>query len=245
MPTYNRKNITIESIQNIKQFKKGAFLHITDDKSTEYDGKTLVAMGDGGAVNTVNIGVDAIRMSQILEFFSSEYEYCYLVDSDTFHDPNFMDRLFFIFDKTNCVCGIYNTPSLVHKSGFNIDIGDDVAIRKTLPGISVFFDKKLAFRIITYYLDAIRFRQNAVRESKAWDWFISEPFPQIAYSKTSYVQHLGVGTDGLHARKPNYPGPHAKLFDVAVNPTPFLVEAGGRVVKRLGLESYYDVPGLD
>lgn len=127
--------------------------------------------------------------------------------------------------RTNCLCGLYNTASLIHhKDGFNIDIGDDIIIRRTIPGVSMFFDKPMALRFIQYYLDAVRFRPRVIAESRAWDWFLFNIVPQVAMSRVSYLEHLYAG--GLHEKNGR---------DVAANLTPFLSSERRQVFTRLGI----------
>ncbi len=225
MPVFNRKAIALESIENMRQVKGDAHLCIVDDCSTELDGCDLVKLGDSGYVNPRNIGIDATRIHMLTEFFSSNFKYCYFTDSDTIHDTEFMSRALFMLDKTNCISCLYNTSSPIHhKDGFNIDIGNDIIIRRTVPGVSMFFDKNIAFRLIQYYLDAIRFRGNIIAESKAWDWFFCMIMPQMALSRVSYLEHLYAG--GLHVMNGR---------DVAANLTPFLAAERSQVFKRLGI----------
>jgi glycosyltransferase involved in cell wall biosynthesis len=224
MPLFNRKAIALESIANMRQVKGGAHLKIIDDCSTEFDGRDLVALGDSGHVNPQNLGIDANRMNMLVEFFASEFDYGYFTDSDTIHDPEFLSRALFMHGRTNCLCCLYNTASFRHKDGFNIDIGDDIIIRRTIPGVSMFFDKNMAFRLIQHYLDAVRFRPAVVAESRAWDWFLCSIVPQVALSRISYLEHLFTG--GLHVQNGR---------DVAAHPTPYLAAERCRVFTRLGI----------
>lgn len=224
MPLFNRKAISLESIANMRHVKMDAHLRIVDDYSTEFDGNDLVGLGDSGYVNQKNIGIDANRMNMLTDFFSSDFDYCYFTDSDTIHDPDFLSRALFMHERTNCICCLYNTASFRHKDGFNIDIGDDILIRGTIPGVSMFFDKPMAFRLLQHYLDAIRFRPAIIAESRAWDWFFCSIVPQVALSRTSYLEHLYAG--GLHTQNGR---------DVAANLTPFLAQQRRQVFERLGI----------
>ncbi len=232
MPVFNRKAIVLESIANMRQVKGEAHLKIVDDRSTEFDGRELVALGDSGQINEKNLGIDATRMNMLAEFAASEFDYCYFTDSDTIHDPAFLSRALFMHARTNCVCGLYNTASPNHhKDGFNIDIGDDIVIRRTIPGVSMFFDKPMAFRFIQYYLDAVRFRPAVIAESRAWDWFLFTIVPQVALSRVSYLEHLYAG--GLHVNNGR---------DVAANPTPYLAAERRLVFRRLGIPLEDEIP---
>jgi hypothetical protein len=225
MPTFNRKAISLESIANMRAVKGAAHLHILDDASSEFDGRELVALGDSGQVNTSNQGIDANRMHMLVEFYSSEFEYCYFTDSDTLHDVDFLPRLFLMQQKTNCMCGLYNTTvAHVHKDGFNIDVGDDIIVRPTIPGISMFFDKSIALRLLQYFLDAVRFRPNIIQQNRAWDWFFCKILPHVAMSQISYVEHMYAG--GMHDRGTR---------DLGANLTPWLAAERGKIFTRLGI----------
>jgi hypothetical protein len=225
VPVFNRREIAVESLGNMRAVKQTAHLRIIDDASTEFDGSELVAMGDSGEVNAQNVGIDATRINMLMEFAASDYDYCYFTDSDTIHDPAFLDRLFFMHDKTDCMCSLYYSSTKHHKNGFNIDLGDDILIRWSIPGVSMFFDKKQAQRIIQYYLDALRYRPNCIAEARSWDWFFCLVFPQVALSRISYLEHLFVG------------GLHAYARDTALNPTPYLAAEGARLRRKLKLHT--------
>jgi hypothetical protein len=224
VPVFNRKAIALLSIDNMRLVKGAAHLNIVDDCSTEFDGRDIVSLGDSGEVHPRNMGIDATRMHMLAEFFASDFDYAYFTDSDTIHDPDFLLRALAMHQRTNCLCGLYNTTSFHHKDGFNIDIGDDIIIRRTIPGVSMFFDKALASRLLQYYLDAVRFRPNVIKEARAWDWFFFEALPQVAMSRVSYLEHLYVG--GLHA---------AGSRDLGANLTPFLQAARRPVFEKLGI----------
>jgi len=224
MPVFNRQATAVESIHNMRMAKGQAHLKIIDDASTAFDGRELAALGDSGEVNAVNLGIDQNRINNLLEFLGSSFEYCYFTDSDTLHDPMFLDRAFQMFDKTASVCSLFNSSTASHLDGFNIDIGEAITIRRSAPGVSQFFDKKIAFRMIQYYLDAIRYRPNVLREARGWDWFFCGALPHMAVSQVSYLEHMYA--DGLHV---------ARGRDVAMNPTPFVAMEGRRVFAALGI----------
>jgi hypothetical protein len=225
VPVFNRFDIAIESLTNMRSVKGTAHLRIVDDASTEFDGADLVAMGDSGEVNRQNAGIDATRIAMLTDFAASDFDYCYFTDSDTIHDPAFLDRLFFMHDKTDCLSSLYYSSTKHHKNGFNIDLGDDIIIRWSIPGVSMFFDKKQAGRILQFYFDALRYRPNCIKEARSWDWFFCLVFPQVALSRTSYLEHLFLG------------GLHAYARDTALNPTPYLAAEGARLRRKLKLHT--------
>jgi hypothetical protein len=225
VPTFNRKAVALESIANMRAVKGAAHLHIVDDASKEYDGRDMVALGDSGHANATNQGIDANRLQMLIEFYASPYEYCYFTDSDTIHDQNFLWRLFQMHEKSNCICGLYNTSSPNHhKDGFNIDIGDDILVRQTIPGVSMFFDKAMALRLLQYFLDAARFRPDVIQQNRAWDWFFCKIVPQVAMSRVSYLEHMYFG--GMH---------DGATRDSAANLTPWLVAERRSIFDRLGI----------
>lgn len=225
MPVFNRKDITLESIKNMRAHKKTAHLHITDDASTEFDGSEIISLGDSGHVNSENLGIDEVRIKHLLHFIESDFDYCYFTDSDSLHDPLFLDRLFYMYNQTNSVCCLYNTRSENHhKSGFNIPLEGDIIIRKTIPGISMFMDKALAVRISLYFMDCLKFDKSFVKYYGAWDWMFCSALPLCALSKTSYLEHLYF--DGLHSHQ----------IDTANHLTPWLMKERLKVFKRLGKE---------
>lgn len=225
MPVYNRKEIALESLGNMRTVKRAAHLRLIDDASTEFDGNELVALADSGMVHATNQGIDATRIANLMEFAGSDFDYCYFTDSDTIHDPAFLDRLFLMHERTDCLCSVYNSSTKHHKNGFNIDVGDDIILRWSIPGVSMFFNRSQARRIIEYYQDALRFRPNCIQESRSWDWFFCHIFPQVALSRVSYLEHLFVG------------GLHAYARDTALNPTPYLAAEGARLRRKLQLHT--------
>jgi hypothetical protein len=225
VPVYNRKDISLESLNNMRQFKGAAHLRVVDDASTEFIGSELAALADSFVVNATNLGIDSTRIEMLMHFASSNFDYCYFTDSDTIHDPDFLDRLFFMHDKTGSLCSLYNSSTKHHKNGFNIDLGDDIVMRWSIPGVSMFMDRQQAARIIQYYLEALRYRPNCIKETRSWDWFFCHIFPQVALSRVSYLEHLFVG------------GLHAYARDTALQPTPYLVNEGARLRRKLKLHT--------
>jgi len=223
VPVFNRRAIASESLTNLRTVKGAAHLCIEDDASTEFDGTLFADLGDSYIRHPSNLGIDATRMAQLEAFLASPFDHCYFTDSDTVHDPEFLSRLFQMLERTGCVSCLYNTSTGYHKDQFNIDVGDDIVLRCSIPGVSMFFDKPLAARIWQYYQDGLRFRPDFLKEQRSWDWMYCDVFPQVAFSRVSFVEHLYAG--GLHA--------HGR--DAAVNPTPYLIAEGARLRRKLRL----------
>lgn len=224
MPVFNRRDIALESIHNMRMMRGSAHLKVIDDASTQFDGHEMTALGDSGEVHPQNMGIDATRISNLAEFIASPFDYCYFTDSDTLHDPQFLDRAFQMFDLTASVSCLYNSCTPSHRNGFSIDVGNEISITRSAPGVSMFFDKPTAMRLLTYYLDAVRFQPNIIKSYRGWDWFFCAALPHFAQSQVSYVEHMY--SDGLHVGNGS---------DVAMNPTPFLQMEGRRVFTQLGI----------
>jgi hypothetical protein len=226
MPIFNRKKIALESILNLKSIKGEAHLALLDDASTEFSAEEIITLGDSGTCNQQNLGIDKNRIIQLVHFLNSNFEYCYFTDSDTIHDPHFLERLFHIHQTTKTLSCLYNSNGIMHKDGFNIFLENDIIIRKTIPGISMFFDREQALRIYQYYDEATRYFHQIV-EYYGWDWFFCQVFPFCALSQMSYVEHLCYG--GIHATGPD----HAK------NLTPWLKNERIAIFQRLGLDETF------
>lgn len=225
MPVFNRHDIALESIHNMRMMRGAAHLRVIDDASTQFDGREMTALGDSGEVHPQNMGIDATRIANLADFIQSDFQYCYFTDSDTLHDPAFLDRAFQMLDMTASVCCLYNSCTDSHrKHGSFAELGDGVTITRSAPGVSMFFDKALAMRLMTYYLDAVRFQPGVMKSYRGWDWFFCAALPHFAQSQVSYVEHMYA--QGLHV---------GNGCDVAMNPTPFLQMEGRRVFEKLGI----------
>lgn len=224
VPVFNRRETALESLHNMRMMRGGAHLRVIDDASTRHDGREMVSLGDSGEVHARNMGIDATRIENLVHFLSSDFDYCYFTDSDTLHDPQFLDRALQMFDASNAVSCLYNSCTPSHRNGFSVDIGNGIIITRSAPGVSMFFDKAIAGRLMTYYLDAIRFQPQIMKSYRGWDWFFCAALPHFAQSAVSYVEHMYA--DGLHVGNGR---------DVAMNPTPFLEMEGSRVFEKLGI----------
>jgi hypothetical protein len=223
MSIFNRKAIALESIANMKKYKGQCHFHIADDGSNEFSPSDVISEGDSSYVNSVNQGIDQLRIRQLYHFLQSDFDFCYFTDSDTLHDPKFVERLFEIYDKTQCACSLFNPQESRHHDGFNIDIGNDIIIRPSIPGISMFFDKSIGHRILAYYQEAVRFKPDILKYYGSWDWMFCYALSLVALSRISYLEHLYQG--GMHADRP----------DRALNPTSWLIQERQIVLDRLEL----------
>ncbi|MFV2015307.1 MAG: hypothetical protein ACC656_07765, partial [Candidatus Heimdallarchaeota archaeon] len=138
-------------------------------------------------------------------------------DSDAMHDPNYINRLLELYDKTKAPICLYNTKW--HKpSTIKEDKALDFYWRRTMPGISQMYDRKMVSKIV--------YRLKQVGDPVyAWDYRVVEYLNQhIVTSKTSYVQHFG-GPGSIHNT--------TLEKDIALEPTNYLKAIWTPIVKKI------------
>lgn len=218
IPVWNRKKTAETIIPYTYKHKKEHFLHITDDHSTEYDAKELFKeYADQIDRPSKKSGVHKIRTIEFNQFLKTDYDLLYMTDSDALHDPNFTDKLLELYNKTKHPVSIYNT-NWHRKHTIKYNKVDDFYWRKTMPGISQLYDRKMVEKIVA------ALKKHGSPKS-AWDYKVVEYLGmKCVTSKTSYVQHFG-GKGSIH---------HQFLkSEVAVEPTEYLKEMWDPIVEKI------------
>lgn len=218
LATYNRKKITEIVLRQLATFKQDSFLHVTDDHSSEYDVAFLKNLGADSVEQPVSkLGIHHIRCQEMEQFLQSDYDLCYFTDNDAFHDPMYVTKLKEIYNRYQLPSTLYNTRwhfnSTVNQDG-------DVLFRKTMPGISQLYDKKMATIIVEQL-------HKRGRPDYAWDYRFIEWLNTLTIATNiSYVEHFGVG--GIH---------NTSLTDFdrdrAHNPTMFLQQQRPIIINLL------------
>ncbi len=205
IPTYNRGFISKLCIKTIYSTKQSCKLMITDDESFEYSPQSLFNGMYDFLKESSHIGICRLRLSQFRYFLTTNFDFLYLTDSDAAHDPTWFKTCKNLYAKYNKPVCLFN--SINHASN-TIEEKDDVYIRSSYPGISIFIPRAQV-RIICDVAD--KFGDDYFAR-KGWDWTVSSILGKFITPKISYVEHLGAG------------GIHNKTFneDIAINPTEFL-----------------------
>lgn len=212
-PTFNRKKIAELSLAQIYKYKTpNCTVQIYNDHSTEYDNTWLAPWADQVIQLPKQLGVHHLRWHQFREFVKSDFNFLYLTDNDTLHDPNYVGRMMELYHKYKTADGrklpitLYNTK---HHFYTNIKETEDIVIRKTAPGVSMLLDRNMVETIVSW-ID-----NNRVFDY-AWDFRIIEMMglPWIT-SNMSYLEHYGA--DGINNKTYDQ--------DIAHNPSPYLIAA--------------------
>lgn len=197
--TFNRKRTTEVSLSNLKKYSMGADIVIYDDSSREYDSKFLEKFGR--VVNfSMNLGVHKIKEFQFKNFLKTEYDYLYLTDSDSIHDPCFL-RVLKKLPKNRPI-SLYMSNSIKNSKSLN---GSDYVLKKYSGGISHFYTRSMVEKICKWL---------ECNEFKGWDFDTMDIMGgRMLVTTSCYVEHLGKG--GLHSGS-NWD------HDCAINPTKYL-----------------------
>jgi hypothetical protein len=142
----------------------------------------------------------------------------YLTDTDAIHDPKWYDAIK-LLSKVAPLCGVYNTH---HHNDWVSDHGT-YHITPNIPGISVYMSG-----------ESLRRKMGHLSDSKLKDWDFTLPKifgNKCAVSNVSYVEHLGAG--GLHNT--------GWEDDIALNPTPFLIEERQRIIPFVKKRSWREI----
>jgi peptidylprolyl isomerase len=218
---FNRKKITQLSLAQLKRYKNdGCHLRVYDDHSTEYDRSFLEPYADEVIKLPAKMGIHNLRMHQLRNFLETRYDFLYLTDNDVIHDPGYVAALEALYEmggRLLPVC-LYNTG--FHNFEGNILYSDKgVILKKTAPGVSMFFDRGMAEKIVSFAEKA-----GSAHQFIGWD------FRVIAYldlpwltPQTSYLEHFGA--DGMH--NPDFER------DRAIDPTPYLAERRQAIIDYL------------
>jgi len=218
VPTYNRKKIAEIVIPQLAKHKKEHFLHISDDFSTAYDPFKLFAdYADQIERPPKHMGVHKLRCWEFRQFLKTDFDLIYLTDSDAFHDPNYIDRLLYLYEHTKAPVSLYNTKW--HFNATRKELPElDAIYRSTLPGISQLYNRKMVEKIV-------KALDRAGDPVYAWDYRVIEYLNTICVtSKTSYIQHFG-GPGSIH---------HPTLTtDTAHNPTNYIKAMWQPIVEKI------------
>ena len=198
VPVYNRRKTVEISLSNLAKYKGASTLWVHDDCSTDFDAGVLASYADRLFAEPRNLGVHGIRWKQLNDFIESDFKYIYLTDSDSFHDPAFIDVLESL-PKANPIslytshCNTFNPKSETFK-------------RKYSGGISHFYTREMIEHILR--------SAKAIDKKDAWDYRLPDLLEkEFLVTKTSYLDHLGAY--GIHSGN-NW------NHDKAKNPTDFL-----------------------
>ncbi|NWF75663.1 MAG: tetratricopeptide repeat protein [Nitrospirae bacterium] len=221
VPVFNRKKITQLCLSQIQRYKTSrCFLQVYNDHSTEFDNQFLVEYADEVIQLPNKMGINNLRLYQLRKFIQSDFDFIYLTDNDVIHDPSFIKVLIFLYElgeRKFPVC-IYNT---IHHMQPNVILfkNNFILLKRTSPGVSIFFDKKMVETIIKI-LDNVGDYQADFN----WDYrviaYLDRP---VLTSVTSYLDHFGAG------------GTHNLDFerDRALNPTKYLLERRESIIDYL------------
>ncbi len=201
----------------------GDQIYVCDDHSTDFTTSALEGYAD--TIVTLpeksNYGPDTIRWHQMEYFLSSPHEFMYCTDNDAYHDPDFIETLLAIYTKVgNSKLPVSLFNSYYHNSEGNIVLKKGpITLKRTAPGISMFFNKPMVEKIL-------KRMQSAPVQHQGMDW----DFRACGYleqffitSESSYLEHFGFG--GLHYSEQNN--------DVALNPTPFIEKSRKPIIEYL------------
>lgn len=218
---FNRKKITKLCLEQINRYKtENCWLQVFNDHSTEYDSSFLKYYADEVIKLPHKMGIHHLRLYQLERFLETEFDFLYMTDNDVIHDPEFIKALSFLYDLGNGelpVC-IYNSRFhmfseilLFHQNG--------IFLKRTAPGVSMFFDKKMVERIV-----------RMINKSRGFHKYLSWDYRIIAYldkpfitSETSFLEHFGA--DGIHNTDFDR--------DCALNPTIYLKQRREPIIRYL------------
>jgi tetratricopeptide (TPR) repeat protein len=218
---FNRRKMTQLSLTQTRKYKTSyCHLQVYNDHSTEYDNSFLSPYADEVIQLPNKMGSHNLRFYQFKNFLETNYDFLYLTDSDVIHDPDYIGVLLALYDIGNKklpVC-LYNSKD--HSNENNIlDYRNGIFLRKTAPGVSMFYDRKMVEKIVSV-------SDKVHNEHADYNW----DYRAIAYlglpwitPETSYLEHYGGG--GIHST--DYE------TDRAINPTKYVQERREAILKYL------------
>lgn len=210
VPCKDRRRIVELCLPTIAFTKRPAdWLEIWDDGSTEYSSEFLATWADRVHRSHFSRGIEVLRRVHFHVFFrsSTAFTHLYLTDSDALHDPGWREKALEIQEEHGGapVC-LYNTEAHARMKGNTLedDPKSNVIWRYYAPGISYLLTRAHVEKIAAF----------GVTNLQNWDWDVPRILGhRFAVSRTSYVDHLGLG--GLH----HPAGVGIAGGDVALNPT--------------------------
>lgn len=197
--------------EQTKRYKTSyCHLQVYNDHSTEYDNSFLEPYADEIIMLPQRMGIHNLRWYQFKRFLETKFDFIYMTDNDVIHDPRFISVLEYLYelgDQKLPVC-LYNSKE--HVSGNTIlSKKNNIVIKKTAPGVSMFYDRKMVENILDIFAKVGR-----DHDRYSWD------YRAIAYlglpwitPETSYLEHYG-GHGSIH--NIDYEA------DRAINPTQYL-----------------------
>ncbi len=205
----------------------GDHLTLWDDAST--DVANLGFFSDEVHRAAKNVGIEAMRRNHFRRFENalicgSYFSHLYLTDADAPHDPSWRSELLRIQEACGGapVCG-YNTQSHVRIPGNTIidDPASEVIWRRNAPGVSYLLTAAHVKKVGDWLANNSQTHWN-------WDWTVPMILGhRFAVTRTSYVEHIGVG--GYH----HPPSEGYEGGDRALNPTAAVAAKRAEIVAKL------------
>jgi hypothetical protein len=218
---FNRKKLTPLSLAQIQRYKTSSCqLYVYNDYSTEYDKSFLEPFADKVIQLPQKMGPHNLRWYYFRKFLETDFDFIYMTDNDIIHNPNFitvLKTLYEIGDRKLPIC-IYNSSDhMGEKTVFYNKNG--IMLKKTAPGFSMFFDRKMVEKIVSI-LDSIGHEHDNYGADYRAIAYLGVPW---ITSETSYAEHYGAG--GINNL--DYE------TDKAINPTPYLQERRQAILQYL------------
>lgn len=228
IPVHGRLKLAAECIRTVAA---GAAdqdtFWIYDDGSKDWplDEKWTNGRGHVLSVFDSPIGIERQRRQHFMDFASAgdDLTHLYLTDADVPHDPNWRFELLRIQAAHDGapVCG-YNTAAHANMVGNTIGEEGEVIWRRFAPGVSYLLTREHVEKVVRWL------KAHPQVDSWHWDWTVPSLLGyHFAITKTSYVEHIGVG--GMHhPADAGYDG-----GDRALNPTPAVAKLRAEIVAKL------------
>lgn len=189
------------------------------------------------------------KVGQLLEFvFDRSEDLLYMTESDAFHDPNWRRAALEILDELDLpVClfrSRYHETNRKRQYIKTLDVHPLCFVRDYFPGISFLATREQCIKALSGFLfgwrpnisfdqllnsksdikadiwSSVRTKAGGKR-GRSWDYLFARHFGnRIAVSRTSYVEHCGIG--GLNTN------------DTAANPTKFLKKSHAYLTQQTG-----------
>jgi hypothetical protein len=218
---FNRKKLTPLSLAQIQRYKTSyCQLYVYNDYSTEYNNSFLEPYADKVIQLPHKMGPHNLRWHYFRNFLETDVDFIYMADNDIIHDPNFITLLKTLYEMGDGklpVC-IYNSSD--HSGEKTIFYNKNgIMLKKTAPGFSMFFDRKMVEKIVSVLNNIGHEHDNYGADYRAIAYL---GLPWIT-SETSYAEHYGAG--GINNL--DYE------TDRAINPTQYLQERRQAILRYL------------
>lgn len=228
IPIHGRLRLAEECVPTVAAgCAPGDFLDLWFDGPFKYPkGEIFGGASAGGMeVQPESIGVERQRRLHFEKFarMPAEFTHLYLTDADAPHDPNWRSELLRIQEATGGapVCG-YNTAAHANMAGNTIGEDGEVIWRSFAPGVSYLLTREHVEKVVRWL------KAHPEVHHWHWDWTVPSILGhRFAVTKTSHVEHIGVG--GMHhPADAGYEG-----GDRALNPTPAVAKLRAEIVAKL------------